>query len=279
MKIITMVWGARHADYMARAAIPSWLTPGNIDVASAAKVECYTEDTFIDADLDVTYFPLPQVSGPGRIAQACLVDALKRNVGETLIIAPPDTVWADGAMVRLLESGMMSGTVVGFPHARVIDDAFINYISARAHRLWSDPESMVRNAGLCLHPSFGDAIGGRNSYMSGVVLRPVEGGYIVHHRLPTPYMVNVMPGDGEALERCGKDQGGWDHVWPSTLFEQDRWRVVGSSDLCFAVELTPADVNIPPCAPGPRPGQLDDYIGWREHHKVNRCFISFWRGE
>lgn len=186
------------------------------------------------------------------------------------LMAPPDTVFADGSIASMLRCATQPKTVVGVAHVRV-NPTFLDSMP------YLTPAPMVTHAWEHLHKSwiYAEESEYANSFTGGVSWRYLNPSTIaVQHRLPTPYLVNFKYADLEYFshERFSV----WDHEWPTLLVHHERWRYIGSSDAAFIAEVTDQDKNIPPPGYLP-PDETDAFHRDLIHNKTNRLFFSIFR--
>lgn len=283
MKLVCIVWGAKHLGYLPRA-VTSLLWPRNREALYDATVELHSTAADMDAAATILErFERPIERVPVETPEArfehqwALLRAMRNNVGNKMFLLQPDTIWADGSLPAIRAVGAPLRVAVGVPHARVKVETFPDLTIPCV------PGAMVYFAMQHLHPSFAEAIldpenpeKPTNSYLSGVLIRPhTNGTWFVQHRLPTPYYVHIEQSDVDWMEQERRG-GAWDHRWPEKLYLDGRWRVIGSSEAAFAVELTPEGENHPPKDVF-EPNQPDNYRGSLGHHVANRCMVSVWR--
>jgi len=128
-----------------------------------------------------------------------------------------------------------------------------------------------------LHRSWGESFTSKsvnNSQISGSATQQIADNlWAVTFRIPTVFLAKFDHCDKEALKRFDL----WDHEWPATLIEQNRYKFIGSSDMFFAVELTAPANNIPGLA-----GNMtwnDGFHVSRLNGETNRNFLVILRGE
>lgn len=219
------------------------------------------------------------VSGhQSEILHHCVIAEAKKCValGATLIMAPPDSFWGDGSLANLIAvAGTRADLCVAAPHVRVEQGPFLKNLPPEG--VLSNPQ-LVTLALATLHRVWRECDPDQptlNTPFSGHTLRklPVPGHYSVCHMIPTPYLARFTQADVDFLEASSPDS--WDHRWPLLLVEQDRQRVIGSSDGFFLAELTNPLTHFPPMVPR---AEWEDYFNAiATHSRVNRNMISIWR--
>lgn len=201
-----------------------------------------------------------------------IAEQVRECVGGGLLTANPDNVFGDGTIGTLVKlASEDEGLCISIPHPRVEAENFPSL---------SEPTSnaqLVGHAMKTLHQGWASANmahGLMTTYFGGVMWRDLGNNlYAVSCRLPSAFLVRPLKGDADLLV----NPGDWDHTWPTKLVDQQRHRIVGSSDAAFVVELTPKDKRHVKLRPRSTP--KDEYRLNLLHHRVNRNTISFWRAE
>lgn len=225
--------------------------------------------------LEVEINPVPDASGIGvRLLKSLVLDLEKCLGGDALLTAQPDTIFGEGTIKTLVDLGSEGLNAISVSHPRVVASTF---------PILTEPTSnatLVKHAFEHLHPGWklanmrGDE---NNCFKGGVGWREIDKDlYAVTVRIPTTYFVRPRSLDVEVLRDC--KEGGWDHVWPAQLVQEQRHRLIGSSDAAFMVELTELKRN----GALPRAARLDEPDAYQfslDHHKTNRNSMVIWRAE
>lgn len=288
LEILTVVWGEKHVELFRRACLKSLSFSQNKQVIDElrAKWNIFTDDKHIDyikktvrqlmpeAYLDVrSSTELRKYVDPCQAAIIWQIEECLKN-DTKLLLAPPDTIFGDGSLDNLLKLGREVGTCVAVPHPRVHPSILE---SMAFYSTLSNPE-LVSLAWQHLHRAWSDAEIGhprQNSFVGGVAwqqLRPQL--YSVKHVLPTVYLASFTKEDLDYF-KIQLSFGAFDHTWPGhILIPRGRQRTVGASDAAFILEITEPEKNIPPIWEGPTDGFWKEH----EHNKINKQFISIFRG-
>lgn len=227
---------------------------------------------------------LRKYTDPVQSALVWQIDqCLKTN--DLFLMAPPDTFFSDKTIENLLKVQSKKGECVAVAHPRVHESFLNETLSANneylvqsamkhAHRSWTDAEK---------HHEF------NTTYMGGIEWQEIQSGlYAISHRLPTVYLIDFLPEDLEYFKLC-ISSGDFDHIWPSTLLTKkddkrniiinDRYKLIGSSDIAFICEITDKEKNIPPYESFfPKDGSF-----WRDkqipqaHNQINNMFQVIFR--
>jgi hypothetical protein len=295
LRIFTTVWGDNHLDWFERACVRSLSWPDNRAAIRDAtwtlftkeqdiqRAEALVKKTGVD-NIEIGVIP-GNVEGNspnmGWVLLQCLFTMMEVSVkdGSRVLMAPPDTIFSDGSIEALKVLGSTDGTCVAVPHPRVSPSIFgsikdsaptadelVRFALKHGHRAWSEAE---------------DGHEKQNSFIGGVSWRRLGKKIIgVTHRLPTVYLAHFRPSDlsffKQPHDNLPPTFGAWDHTWPSVLLEQERLRVVGSSDAAFILEVTKEDLNVPPQSPI-NPLEYDAF--WRNqfHNRMLRQFSYIMR--
>ncbi len=269
LRIFTVLWGDQHFDWFEKGLVRSLAWPKNKAALQHAIWMIYTMPNEMQraAEIAARVIPNDQIEcislltllqGGLPTAPTFLFRALMASMHECLsdgsqfLMAPPDTVFSDGSIPSLIESGQSAGSCIAVAHPRV-HPSILNHIAE------NEPATGAHMISLSfspehLHRTWSESEVGRemvNSYISGVSWRRLSSGMIaVTHRLPTVYLANFVSSDLNFFMHPKHNQphnfGFWDHQWPSELTNHGRQRVIGSSDAACIVELTEPTNNIPP---------------------------------
>lgn len=286
LRIFTIAYGERYLDWFERACVRSlmwprnraalraaeawdvWTTPEDAPraeaIAKASGIPVVVHDTIKGAKEDL----LQSLTGQMQLV---------RDRG-AFLFAAPDNVFGDGSVASLLAIATVPKICVAVAPLRVAAEGFLE---AMGPGPLTNPQ-LVKLAFERLHPTVAKAessVRETSSYASGVFWRKLgDGLYAVTHRMPSAYLMQPTKGDMKWFKHHPKF-GWFDHWFPQTLKEQQRERVIGSSDAAFIVELTSADVgNVPSIETDvAAPDKFVD--GDREHYMRNRNFVLIWRAE
>lgn len=288
MRLFSLVWGEPYSTWFEQALVASLLWPKNIEAirAHATEINIYTRDQdrerlrSIAEELGVPlqFHPFEFRQSSGETLQPALLDHMRncQQTGVAMFMAPPDTIFADGAIPAICEVGQARDVCVAVPHVRVNAGSW----PPPGGKPFS-PAQLVDHAFRNLHPTWRDAdarLKNTNSRLGGVSWKPIGPSiYAVTHRLPTTYLANLNASDIEWFSRQF-ETGTYDHTWPAKLVKDQRQRVIASSDAAFIVELTRENENIPPVEMADQ-SEPDKF--WRdlEHNYVNRAVVTIFRGE
>lgn len=265
------MWGQKYVDLFEKTIIRSFAWPLNKKALNNERVTWSIHTTKEDSTkviqlcrrLDINDFNLTLLpdemfeagadQGLYLLRQFCNEIDLCLKENARLLIAPPDSIFGDGTLPALFKAGQQNETCVAVPHPRVLPSIF-EYPSELAPSLGASLTNaqLVTEAWRNLHKTWSEAELGFekiNSYVGGVQWKKLSPNlYSVQHRLPTNYLIHFTPSDLQFFSQQ-ISFGAIDHLWPTKLIQEQRERVVSSSDACFIVEVTDPKQNIPPCYP------------------------------
>lgn len=298
--LLTACWGEKNIQLFAKALGRSLRWPKNYAVVKQCKWVIITDgvpsadvlkhaasNLLPDAIIEIRVKPSLSVGNYGpSMMDAVLSLAHECIVNKTpMLMACPDFIFGDGTLAAFQSIGREPGVCVAVPHIRVTQGIFdklalfdkygdnAGISNARLmHIAWQNPHKSWTTSEI-----FGDNYG---CFVGGVSWERLSRTLVrVTHVLPSPFYVNFMPDDLVYFAQLSKfGFGSWDHSWPSHLYENQRMRLVGSSDIACMAEITDEDMNVPPPAPfdhsKPSAFHLEGL-----HFNIQRQFVCSYRGE
>lgn len=292
LRLFVLVYGAEFLNLFEQVCCRSLLQPKNIKSIQGTIVSLYSDTssmaraTELAAKLGTVEPHLIAPTGDAaQNQQRCVMEEIRRciDTDSQMLMVCPDNFWGDGSVENLLAiAGEGAGICVAAAHPRV-DPVWFCRSAPMLDNVAIDNPTLVRLAIASLHPSWAAAVPNHqhdtSSYRAGVTLSPVALDlYAVSHLLPTVFLARFTEADyilfREAIAKGM--QGIFDHIWPCMLVNQERQRVVGSSDAVFVVELTPADSHNVPLTPNDRT-KPNQYHRDAPHIRANRNHVAIWR--
>lgn len=301
LRIFTVAYGSTHLDWMNRALVRSLAWPQNKAALQHAKWTIFgdLENTQQVYEMATKVLPFHQIELRPKIMDHGQVDLLgcmmwmMRQCAldkAQMLTAPPDTIFADGTIKTLLEYGEQPDTCVAVPHPRVLPSILDD--------LGAEPPTNGQLVTLALakHPHNAWITSNQDLAINGVNVGGVnwqktnENTWAVQHRLPTVYLANFTENDRKFFSKPWGGQapqyGMWDHEWPGAELigpqppeiSRQRWRMIGSSDAAFIVELTESWKNTP-TQRVINPDERDAFHRDEYHNRINRQYLSCFRGE
>lgn len=283
IQILSTIWGETHKELFKKAALKSLSWPKNAKALQGAKWNIFADDEHheelkalmphgIQVDFRSTSSLRDYIDQVQSASIWQMNECLKHN--EKLLLAPPDTIFADGSIENLLLLGEDPDTCVVVPHPRVLPKMLDDLEAPKS------PAQLTSLSFKHLHKSWENAELNhplQNSYIGGVEWRKLTDSlYAVTHRLPTVYLAHFTEEDLQYF-KSAISFGNFDHRWPGDiLIPRGRQRYCGSSESCFIVEVTEQGKNVPPTRPGdPTRGFWFDW----PHNRANAQITAIWRGE
>jgi hypothetical protein len=290
LRIYTLVYGETHLRLFQTALARSLAWPQNKEELRNAHWHIFgrLEDTQRVYEIATQVLPCSQIElKPMRITAnqtdplACVMDVMRMCLLEQvpMLMAPPDTIFGDGAVKALMTYGRHQGTCVSMCHPRVLPEL--------THHLTNIPPTNPQFVRLALahpHKSWVQSARGspaNGSRHGGIYWQSIDENTIaVQHRLPTIYLANFTDEDRKFFSRPQQNSppqiGLWDWLWPSDLIRTERLRHIGSSDAAFACEVTESWKNVPQnLVVNPR--EPDAFFADGLHFKINRQYVSCFR--
>lgn len=281
----TIVYGA-YVDIFEKVCLRSLFQPGNIPflIEAGYQVE-YTIYTRQDGEIDRLKEIARDNSRDGLEIKLEVIqngnnyELLRKYISNGInvksLFLNPDFFFGDGSLRNIIAYQFKNNMCLAALHVRVDYDKFQDRITAIGGNI-SNPQ-LVTIAMNCLHKSWGESFASEstnNCNASGSTTQQLTANlWAVTFRIPTIFLTNFTQPDISAISAFDH----WDHVWPTKLMEDHRFKFIGSSDVFFAVELTKADNNIPAVQHNM---QWNDNFHANTHHsEVNRNFLAIVRGD
>ncbi len=295
MYIFTLVFGDTYIDWMHRALVRSLSWPKNKAALKDARWIIFTppENQQRIYEIATQVLPFHQIERQDlmwysptsiyhlgcmmKVMQKCLLDKIP------MLTAPPDTIFSEGSIDTLMAYGTQRDTCVAVPHPRVSSDIMSD--------LTSTPPTNAELVSLALKKHTHKAWTSSNKkldvsacFRGGIAWEQIDENLTaVQHRIPTVYYSNFNDNDRKFFSGKHDGQsiqyGEWDWKWPAThVIPQQRMRLIGSSDAAFICEMTQPWSNVPTPNLTNR-HQPDAFFQDDYHCKINRQYVSVWRGE
>ncbi len=264
LTIFAPAWGAKHLEYLRKYALTSVMQSGNLPACGYSKI--YVEGSTLgdtgplEAVLRDGFKPLPVdvrvVSFPDH--ETALLSHLKHVIRlciarqTRMLLVMPDTIIANGGIFNMREYVRGKPVSIAAPHLRVEALSFTSDFRS-LHDLWPfSSQALVFWAKAHPHQSLTNsyAHGCHGTYTGGISLTKITDRLTtILHFLPTIYLAWFVESDAAFFEGV-KFFGSWDHDFGQHLYNEGRYRVFGSSELFFAVELTDREANKIAVVPG-----------------------------
>ncbi|TFH47466.1 MAG: hypothetical protein E4H01_08300 [Lysobacterales bacterium] len=281
VRIFTVAY-AKHAAWWMKYAMRALGWPANRAALAEhdVTIDMYAEDSFkpmvsaLAAERGYglewhTIKPRPGLNG-------CTHDALSAavNEGAVLLPVPGDLIFGDGSiasLLRMLESG--KNRAIAVSHVRVdpskFEPLFTGATLSNAELVSLAIKTMNDQQMACKLPQGKD-----RTWMTGISWGEVGPNlYSATYHLPSICAIVPLREDVTWYEKNPKSLGAWDHEFPSTLIEPDRYRLIGSSDAAFAVELSLK--TMPKSGYGTH--EVDEYRRRLPHNLASKSTLCIWR--
>lgn len=282
-------WFAMFENFLA----PSLMQPGNLPTLKAAGADVvysiYSLESHMDRIQDLlTRTGLASVatirlrlgkptdqsaSSFNRMMSASsLIDQIKFGYQDkrACVICPPDFVYGDGAIFNLLTIRREPGTCIASPYLRVDGELAREKLRQRGFPIAN--ADLVSIALGTLHRDVLEArmeLDRRNTYFTGMALQSITDRlHALEFRVPRVQVAEFTENDLRYFE-FQQDFQHYEGSWPGKLIADRRFKMVGSSDIAFAVELAPAVKG----------GKIDrvpgdgDYVGSGLHNYITRNYL------
>lgn len=288
LRLFSIVFGDRYLDWFERACVLSLSWPINREALKRAKVwDIWTTTSSaeraesIAAKLGIPvaiHADIEDSKDSLNLSKALHAEIeLCANESGAMLWVAPDSIFGDGTIRTFLETATVPGICVAHGPMRVNQGGFLEAMGP-------GPVSNARLVKLAferMHAGFRAAdvsLPQTNSYKSGLSWRKIgDKLYAVTHLLPSSYL--LQPNRRDLKWMLSKPKfGNYDHSFPSVLVDQQRQRVIGSSDAAFVAELTMETVDKAPLSTV-IPEWPDKFWQDLPHHGVNRNVVVIWRAE
>jgi hypothetical protein len=272
MLIYTSVYGSYVTGYW-KYSFGSLQWPKNLHVVKDAEFRVFTDEQdretlekiFSESGLRAKIGIRHKEEFAETLSEAC-------DHKTQMLFAPPDMIFSDGSIANMLHMCWPTRAIAA-AHIRVLP-SILNEIDGPM-----SGAQLVAAAFRHLHSVFANSKVGKtsNSFDVGTSWSEIDAGlYAVTFQIPTVHMLHPCREDvGTFADGPGYK---WDHDWPSSLIEGGRYRLAGSSDLAFAVEVTPSGVH-GKAVQTAKPGEPDLYRdGQKLHCRHNSTTLITLRG-
>lgn len=280
LTIFCPVWGNHFRGLLQDHAIPSMMFPGNlpsvdvdkifVDVLGPGPAEYQANAAIVEKGLHGLPIELRHVNHQDLALgfRDAMHFAIQRDT--RLLLMMPDTMYAPFSVGNIWRYAKGKNVVMSGLYVRnneeVFKQRFPNW------QLWPSHSDFVRNSFEIGALNICDTHQDNCTDIGGVAWTKIsEDTRLCVHYLPSAYLFSFMP-DDEIWWTAHPEFGNIDHVWPSQLITERRWRVVGSTDVFYAVELESAARS---GAMQPTPGSKGNeyYNQRRPHNDSNGSFL------
>ncbi len=216
IRIFTLSFGGKYEYNYQNYAIPSVMP----DVERLRK-EGYKVDFIKYTEANTSKFLIKEAEEGARLN--CIS-----------IMLPPDTIFGNGTLYNLIRMGDKKPHSIAVPHFR-IGDAVLEKIKL--------PMSNREMARLIMDMGHLDNLMDEkvpNQCHHGITVRKItETNWDVVHNLPTIYYAKFTANDATLFRSYPNALIQWDRGFLRRLYDENRLKVVGSSELAFCLEWSP----------------------------------------
>jgi hypothetical protein len=199
-----------------------------------------------------------------------------------------DMYFGDGSIRNIVTYGQKPRVTVSGLYLRVKRAPFEELLARHQVATGGHTISNARLVDICLdtlidgmRASFVDEDRNASYVTSGAIRKLSDELYTYTFHAPTPMLFFFEESDLAFFSRFIWNFHLLDHIWPSMLIAQNRWRVMASSDLFFVAELNPAALESELHSPLLRDGMLynDDYDQEHLHGRIHPTMLMTLRRE
>ncbi len=266
--LFSVVCGAEYLAMFERIAIRSLLQSGNLpqvlDGGNDVRWHIYCKAEERDAVAAIQgrclqgYAVEIRPMSNAETAYHCLLKTAAEchAEGRRFLLAPPDLFWGNGSISNMTRYAEGRAFTVASANIRVLDTKFTAALDSWTAGHAGVEISNAQLVGLtmatlheCAEEMFDD-LDANATFNGSLSLRRIGSGlYTLIHHLHSPWLCWFTDVDIAYWKAIG-NFGVYDHAWPTLLVEQDRLRIVGSSDLVWNAEMTQAGGHYAPKIPG-----------------------------
>jgi hypothetical protein len=192
-----------------------------------------------------------------------------------IAIIAPDNVFARGSLYNAYMMARHKDTSIAIAHPRVNCHSFIKEFPAGKVFEKRELVSIAMRPDM-MHGAFANAFDDNDANITehGISIRKItDKHYAVVHAIPSPMIFHLNSSDVDYLKSAG--YGNIDRGLSKRLYDEQRIKLVGSSDIAFFIELTRPETNMPPINSGKR---YNDRNIEQSQNIFNNMIVS-WIGE
>ncbi len=250
------VWGQHFHDLLEQYALPSLMLPGNlpklgldriyVDVMGVHHEWENTQRVFREQlhglPVEIRQIGMPRADR--NIADGirdCMNACIQRQT--RMLLAMPDTIIGPGSLANIFNYAKGKPVCVAAAHVRVNEDRF--FADFPHWKLWPFNRDLCRAAFQIDAVNICDTNKDNVTDVGAIAWTQInDDTRLMLHYVPTVYLAWFTQSDVNWWQQVNEkgffDFGKWDHLWPTLLMNERRFRVVGSTNIFFAVELESA---------------------------------------
>ena len=256
--IYLKVYGRLQLDLLRDFTLPTMMWPENLPACGLKSiyVDCYglpaesseLEDILASGLSGIERTIAFTARSPESLGQGV---ARAHALGLRMFNLPVDMIFGNSSIRNLVNYSRHKHLVAAAGHLRVDWRQFLERFTPDSFKLPLSNAELVSLAMECPHHTAANSWSDldNSTLKAGISLTRISPALVtmIHH-LPSPWLASFTSEDVEFLSAHG--EGAWDHNWLQLLARQGRLRVMGSSELCFGIELTHDEASRPPVEPG-----------------------------
>lgn len=237
---------------------------------------------------------LAAVQGAGMSAYETKTKLFEAFVGTAVstkshvIMAFADMYFGNGSIRNIVTYGRKPRVSVGGLYLRVKREPFSRLLAHHKAVTGSDVISNARLVDICMdtlidgmQASIVDEDRNASFLTSGAIRKISDELYTYTFHAPTPFLFYFEEQDQLFFSRFRWNFHFLDHIWPTMLIAQNRWRVMASSDLFFLAELNSEEVETGQHNYPVQEGMLynDDFFQEHLHGRIHQTMLMTLRRE
>jgi hypothetical protein len=259
--VFVPVWGEKHIDMFMSYGLPSVNTDDNLRLLQKdIKVSFffYTKKESLEYlskklnkfDFEFNIVLESDLPPYRRTLSKFLTDMLKKAVKDKamILLSPPDTIFSDFSILNMVKMANGKGVSIALPHGRVSHSCVSKELKNKLNNGKIDSRAMVDIFLTCQHSAF--KCSSEEDDINCIPWGAISSNKFdqhhvsVIHNLPSIYLITPTKSDILFFNRRVSYYI-MDHLWQHLLMRESRLKVIGSSDIAFAMEITDDDDKSP----------------------------------
>jgi hypothetical protein len=276
------VWGDHHIDLVENFALRSLMWPDNLPACGYAKLQVVVAGVnsewpktnaavsraLAGQDVSIISHCTDRPRDPLYSLRETMAYAWGRKL--RVFICMPDIIHGNGSLSNMRNYARGKAKTIAAAHARVVESTFFSKYPDWTN--WRSNRDLTRAAFSSGAFAWANSIHDNASLVGGVSWTQINSTtrLLVHH-LPAPWLCFFTDGDCWWWD-TRKTMGDFDHVWPGFIAQENRFRVIGSSDVAFAIELE-SQARFDELKPIPNTANIESYNHQRPNNEMCNGFL------